>query len=89
MGQAAYAYSAEERQISEATIKQIVSSVRVRSLDSKEEKLVEEALIKRRGRDGRLSMRQAYEALISLEGSRKISQYDREGILKQLEQHLT
>jgi hypothetical protein len=75
--------SMTEHQLSSVKIRQLVSRVRVRSLDIGEERIVEEAIIRRRLGDGKISLRQIDETLFQLQQQKKISQYDRKGLVKQ------
>lgn len=81
-------YSQEEKAISIDQLDAIVSSVSISSLSQKEEKIVEEALHKRRGADGKISLRQIYEVLTQLEQTGKISVHDKKALLERFTQHL-
>jgi len=75
-------YSKTEHQISTLQIKELVSRYKVQSLDSTEESLVETAIIARRRGDGKISLFQIYEALTKLRNQNKISQVDRDGLMR-------
>ena len=74
-------YSNDEKSLSEIEIKQLVSRTKVKTLDANEEKAVESAISKRRKGDGKISLRQIYEALTLLKSAGRISQYDRTGLM--------
>ena len=74
-------HSQEERSLSGIKIKELVSTYKVRSLNAKEEALVEQSIIDRRKGDGKISLRQIDEALRKLENTYKISEHDRKGIM--------
>ena len=75
-------YPKTEHQLSSQKIKELVSHFKVKSLDSTEEGLVEKTLIARRRGDGKISLFQIYEALTKLRNQNKISQVDRDGLMK-------
>lgn len=81
-------YSQSEKSLTTADIKRLVSRTSIKTLDQSEEGLVESELIARKGLDGRISMRQIYQVLISLEQRHKISTFDRKKLLKIFEQQL-
>lgn len=81
-------YSQEEKYITEDTIQKLVSTLHVRSLDQSEERLVEGELLKKRGSDGKISMRQVYDVLNRLEDAHKISPTDKKRLLEILEDEL-
>jgi len=80
-------YSSKEIFIAEKTIRDMVSRSKVRTMDGKEEKLVEDALIKRRGSDTTMSMRQVYRVLRDLKESNKISKFDLQGLVGIFEEY--
>ena len=80
-------YSNKERPLTRAEIKQLVSSIKVRTIDSREEELIEKAIIDRRLGDGKISLRQIYEALSKLVSSGRISKYDRDGLMSVFKNH--
>ncbi|MFA5813009.1 MAG: hypothetical protein WC862_00640 [Patescibacteria group bacterium] len=75
-------YSKEEKQLSEFDIKRMVSQTDVRTLAAGEVELVERTIIDKRRGDGKISLRQIYEALAGLKNNNKISQYDRDGLMR-------
>lgn len=75
-------YSKDEHQLSSQKIKELVSRYKVQSLDSTEEGLVENTIISRRRGDGKISLFQIYEALNKLKNQNKISQVDRDGVMR-------
>lgn len=75
-------YSKDEHQLSAEKIKELVSRYKVQSLDSDEEVLVEEIVTARRRGDGKISLAQIYEVLTKLKNQNKISQVDRDGLMK-------
>lgn len=81
-------YSKIEHQLSADKIKELVSCYKVQSLDSGEEKLVEETIIARRRGDGKISLFQIYEVLTKLKNQNKISQVDRDGLMREFEKYL-
>jgi hypothetical protein len=80
-------YSQEERQLSELEIKRLVSQASVRTLDSGEAEAVEKAIVVRRHGDGKISLRQIYEALMNLVHAGRISKYDRDGLMRVFGEH--
>jgi len=80
-------YPKEEKQLSAVKIKQLVSRVKVKSLDNQEEILVEETIIARRRGDGKISLAQIYEALTKLKNQNQISKFDRDGLMRVFENH--
>ena len=75
-------YSDTEHFLSELEITKLVSEYKIKSLTHGEENLVEQTIIARRLGDGKISLRQIYEALSKLKVSNKISKYDREALMK-------
>ncbi|MBT3539425.1 hypothetical protein HOF40_04060 [Candidatus Parcubacteria bacterium] len=71
-----------EHQVSKQEIERLVSRMKIKSLDAGEEKLIERIIEKRRLGDGKISLRHIDEALRKLEFQKKISQYDRKGVMK-------
>jgi len=74
-------YSSKPKQITSSTIQSLVSKGNVRSVDYKEEPVIEAALIAARN-GGALSMQNVYKTLQKLEANKKISKHDRQGIMK-------
>ena len=74
--------SQKEYYLSKQEIDDLVSAVKIKSLDGKEEKLVEKALDDRRRGDGKIALSQIDEALRKLENLHKMSQYDRKALNK-------
>ncbi len=75
-------YPTKEHQLSRQTIEALVSRTKVNSLDGAEEGEVEEALDKRRGGDGKISLQQIYESLLKLKNQNKISPTDKDGLMR-------
>ena len=82
-------YAKEEKQLSVEHIRQLVSRSKVCSLDFGEESLVEKEIVKRRHGDGKISLAQIYEVLTKLKNQNKISQFDRNGLMKIFEEYFT
>ena len=82
-------YSQTEKSLSTVQIKQLVSRVKVNTLDQGEESLVEQELIARKGSNGTISMRQIYDVLNRLENSNNISAFDKKKLLQIFEEALT
>lgn len=80
-------YSQIEHQITEERIKEIVSSVHIKTLQQAEVLLVREEILRRRGNDGDISLYQIYDVLNHLKDQGKISKYDRDGIMKRFEEY--
>ncbi|OGH69891.1 MAG: hypothetical protein A3C90_00850 [Candidatus Magasanikbacteria bacterium RIFCSPHIGHO2_02_FULL_51_14] len=80
-------YPQDEKSLSEVEIKKLVSRVHIRTLRQGEEGLVEQAIAARRHGDGKISLRQIYEALTQLKNQGKISVYDRKGLMKMFEEY--
>lgn len=81
-------YSQEEKSITEKKIRELVSQVKVKSLTDDEEACVEEHLLARRGRDGKMSLQQVYEVLYTLWRQNKISETDKDGLFKVFQSYL-
>lgn len=75
----------DEWSISADRIRELVSRTTVNSLDQKEEKMVEDALVAARIGGAKLSLHKIDRTLVSLEQKRIISRYDREALLKVFE----
>lgn len=75
-------YSSYQFLLSREEIDDLVALSNISSLTRDEEKIVEKALDERRLGDGRISMVQINETLRGLENKRKISNNDRESLLK-------
>ena len=80
-------YSTKERYLSSKEIKRLVSTSSVRSLDSKEESVVEDLVIIRRGSDGKISLMQIDGVLKKLKNQSKISKYDRIALMQIFEMY--
>lgn len=77
-----YKYSNDEKHLSTKEIKDLVSRIKVRTLDKDEEVLVENEILSRRGSDGKISMRQIEEILRNLMNKNKISRADKEKLIQ-------
>lgn len=86
-GSTADKYSKTEHSLTTDQIKALVSKVKVRSLTTTEEKLVESVLCQRRRGDGKISLQQVYESLTKLKNQHKISVADRDGLMKVFEEY--
>ncbi len=75
-------YSQKEKYLSSEKIKELVSRVKVQSLDQGEEGLVEQAVSARRRGDGKISLAQIYELLTKMVNQHTISQTDRNGLMR-------
>jgi len=71
-----------EHQLSAYDIARLVTPVHIQSLDRAQEKLVQQAIEQRRLGDGKISLRQIDEILRRLQYQKKISEYDRKGVVK-------
>lgn len=80
-------YSQHEHYLPEEVIRHIVSYVRIPSLKQAEEKEVQEAIKHRRDGDGKISVQQVYDVLKRMQKEHRISEYDRKGILKQVQEY--
>lgn len=80
-------YSQVQHEITELDIKKMISHERIRSLDHTQVALIEETLLAARGGDGKLSMRQAYEALHQLFNQQKISKLDQKSVIAALDEY--
>lgn len=76
-----------EHAVTADKIRQLVSRVKIQSLDQTEEKLVEEAIIARRRGDGKISLEQIDELLRKLKNQNKISDVDRRGLVRVFQQY--
>ena len=81
-GSSSSKYSKKEYQLSSEKIKELVSRVKVRSLDQKEEGLVEQTIVSRRRGDGKISLFQIDEALVKLREHHTISPTDKNGLMR-------
>ena len=79
-------YSADMKSLSREQIRLLVSRSKVRTLDAKEEVLVEEVIEKTKV-SGRTSLRKIDEQLRSLVSKNAISIHDKLGVMKQFEQY--
>ena len=75
-------YSTKEHYLSSKEIKRLVTTTSVKSLNRREENVVEELLITRRGADGKISMSQINEVLLKLKNQNKISKYDKDALIQ-------
>ncbi len=75
-------YSSDTKSLTREQIRVLVSRVRVRTLDSVEELLIEEAIDSARV-SGKVSLRKIDEALLALVSKNKISINDKRGVQKQ------
>lgn len=80
-------YPTVEHYLSEIEIKKLVSHLTVQSIDSKDEGVIEPALVARRHGDGKISLRQISDTLKQLQNQNKISKYDREGLMRVFENY--
>ncbi|PIR03164.1 MAG: hypothetical protein COV60_01820 [Candidatus Magasanikbacteria bacterium CG11_big_fil_rev_8_21_14_0_20_43_7] len=80
------AYSADMKSLPRDAIRVIVSRGVIRTLDQKEEFLVEDAIDRAR-RDGKISLQKIDTLLRSLVNQHKISVNDKQGILMQFQQY--
>lgn len=82
-------YSQQERSLTTKEILEIVSRRTVGTLTQHEEALVEQALVAKKGRDGKISLRQIYDALDHLENKNQISTNDKKKLVALFEERLT
>ena len=75
-------YSQKEYPLSEIKIKELVSQIKVNSLSSAEERVVEQAIVRGRLGDGKISIRKIDEILRKLVNTRKISIHDKKGLMR-------
>jgi len=74
-------YSQKEHPLPEIKIRELVSRIKVRSMDQGEENLVEEEIIKARLGDGKISLRKIDEILRRLVNTNKISITDKKSLI--------
>ena len=74
-------YSDQEFYIPKNKIKALVSKGKVSSLDSENEKEVEEVIVGARDNAGKISLRRIDDELKRLVNKHKISEVDREGVM--------
>ena len=74
-------YSPREFPRPELEIKKLVSPQLVHTLEQREEAPIEQAILLRRGHDGKISLRQIYEVLLHLQHAHTISENDRHGLM--------
>ena len=70
----------EEKNLSSLDIKKLVSRIKTKSLTQTEEVLIEQAIMKRRLGDGKISLFQINEALTKLKNQNKLSKFDVDSI---------
>ncbi|HBB38373.1 MAG: hypothetical protein UV82_C0009G0022 [Candidatus Magasanikbacteria bacterium GW2011_GWD2_43_18] len=80
------AYSSEMKAVSREQIRMFVSQSSVRTLDSKEEDAIEDALATAR-QDGKISLQKVDKTLQSLVSKRVISINDKKGVFTLFEQY--
>lgn len=73
--------------LSKDDIERLVSRVEIQHLDAQEEKIVEDALVKRRLSNHKISLRQIDDTLRQLKHQGKISDYDRKALVQVFENH--
>src|SRR3989339_1592078 len=81
-------YSTQEETLTNEEIKKIVSRLRIRSLDQKEEDLIEQAIAARRQGDGKISLQQIHEVLTKLKNQHSISDNDRRALMEVFTEYL-
>lgn len=74
-------YSNIEHNFTTDQIKRLFNTLRLSNLHKNEEDIVEEALITRKGNDGKISLRQIYETLHHLKNTNKISKIDEHALM--------
>ena len=80
-------YSNIEHSFTTDQIKKVFNSLRVVNLTNNEEDIVEEALIARKGNDGKISLRQIYETVHHLKRENKISKIDEHKLMDLFIEH--
>lgn len=78
----AYNLSNVEHELTQQEIKLLISKSYISTLDKGQEMMIEEAIMARRRGDGHISVRQVNEVLLQLQNQHKISQYDRQGVVR-------
>lgn len=81
-------YSSSEKALSLEEIQRLVSTERISSLDQAESKLIQNAIAEGRAGDGKISLAHIDRVLGKLESTKKISQYDRQGVMKVFQNYL-
>ena len=74
-------YSNIEHNFTTDQIKRLFNNLRMSNLHENEEDIVEEALVTRKGNDGKISLRQIYETLHHLKNTNKISKIDEQKLM--------
>lgn len=74
-------YSKIEHPLTTEHIKKIFNHLRMTNLSQGEEDIAEEAIISRKGHDGKISLRQIYETLHHLKNDNKISKIDEHALM--------
>lgn len=80
-------YSTHEHYLPEEAIRHIVSFTKIHTLKVSEEKQVQETIKHRRHGDGKISLQQIYEVLRVMEREHRISEFDRKGIMKLMQEY--
>ncbi|HLD31638.1 MAG TPA: hypothetical protein VJB37_01965 [Patescibacteria group bacterium] len=81
-------YSTQEETLTNEEIKKMVSRLRIRTLDQKEEDLIEQAIAARRQGDGKISLQQIHEVLTKLKNQHSISDNDRRALMEVFTEYL-
>lgn len=80
-------YSTQEYSLSELEVEKLVSYTKVHTLNQENKDLVRSAILGRRHGDGKISLQQIYETLLSLKDIYKISKEDKNGLMEVFKQH--
>ena len=81
-------YSQTEHPVSDRDIRLLITREHIPTLGTHEQaKVIEDAILARRHGDGKISLRQIYTVLQELVGQKKISKYDRDGVMRVMEKY--
>jgi hypothetical protein len=80
-------YSQKQKYITKKQIKDFCTWVGDANISQADSKATFEAVLKKRGTDGQMSLSQVYDALTKLKNQSKISKSDRSDIIKRFEEN--
>ena len=84
-------YPIEEHPLTETEVRKYVTYLHVPSLEHHQdrEKMVQDEILARRKGDGKISLQQIYDLLTHMKDTNQITKYDRDGIMKVLQDYLS
>jgi len=79
-------YSQAQKYITEAQVRRLCTWVGSSNLSQSDSQVAAEAILKRRGSDGHMSLYQIYDTLTELKDNGQISKFDRETLVERFEE---